>query len=59
MSGGSIPLPVQNKIIMKLGDKVEKAINKTAPKLAEKAKQKGCNCEKRKKWLNNIGAIFG
>lgn len=42
------------------GDMVEKAIETIAPKFAERAKNKGCNCEKRKEWLNNnFGAIFG
>ena len=44
---------------MKLGDKVEKVILKTVPKIASQVKKKGCNCEKRKQWLNNIGAKFG
>ena len=43
----------------KLGDEIEKIINKTSPTLASIAKKKGCNCKKRKEWLNNIGAIFG
>jgi hypothetical protein len=42
-----------------LGDKVEAVIQKIAPKLAEKVKKNGCNCEKRKVWLNNFGANFG
>lgn len=42
-----------------LGDIVEKVIEKVAPKLAEIAKEKGCNCEKRKIWLNNVGGRFG
>lgn len=42
-----------------LGDLLEKGIEKIAPKLAQIAKEKGCNCEKRKEWLNNIGAKFG
>jgi hypothetical protein len=43
-----------------LGDQVEKIIETVAPKLAAKAKEKGCNCNKRKEWLNNnFGAIFG
>lgn len=42
-----------------LGDLLEKGIEKIAPKLAKKAKEKGCNCNKRKEWLNNIGAKFG
>lgn len=41
-----------------LGDIVEKIIEKTVPKLAEKAKKNGCNCEKNKVWLNNVGATF-
>lgn len=41
-----------------LGDIVEKVIEKTVPNLAQKAKEKGCNCKKRKEWLNNVGAIF-
>ena len=41
-----------------LGDKVEKVINTVAPNLAQKAKKKGCKCEKRKQWLNNFGAKF-
>lgn len=42
---------------MKLGDKVEKIIKKTAPSFTEK--RKGCTgCERRKEWLNNVGAIF-
>lgn len=41
-----------------LGDIVEKAIVKIAPRIAEK--KKGCiKCQKRKKWLNNINANFG
>ena len=43
----------------KLGDEVGKVIEKTVPKLATKIKKKGCNCNKRKEWLNNFGAIFG
>jgi len=40
-----------------LGDIVESAIKTIAPKLAEK--KKDCiGCKNRKKWLNNIGAIF-
>ena len=42
-----------------LGDKVESMIEKTVPRLATKLKEKGCNCKKRKEWLNNIGAKFG
>ena len=42
-----------------LGDIVEKVIDTIVPKLAEKAKKNGCNCEKKKIWLNNIGAKFG
>lgn len=42
-----------------LGDVVEKVIKNVAPKLAEKVKEKGCNCEERKVWLNNFGAKFG
>lgn len=42
-----------------LGDIVEKVIETIAPKLAESAKKKGCNCEKRKIWLNNVGGQFG
>jgi hypothetical protein len=41
-----------------LGDIVEKIILKVAPGLAEKAKEAGCNCPKRKEMLNNFGAIF-
>ncbi len=42
-----------------LGDMVEKAIEKTMPRVAEYVKKKGCNCKKRKVWLNNFGANFG
>ena len=49
---------MKNEESMGLGDMVEKAIEKTVPKLAEYVKKKGCNCEKRKIWLNNIGANF-
>lgn len=42
-----------------LGDKVEILIEKIAPELAKKVKEKGCNCEKRKIFLNNFGAKFG
>lgn len=42
-----------------LGDMVENIIESTVPKLAAKAKKKGCKgCNKRKEWLNNVGAIF-
>ncbi|AGO47159.1 hypothetical protein Phi19:2_gp020 [Cellulophaga phage phi19:2] len=41
-----------------LGDFVEKVIKKTVPKIAEKAKQSGCNCDNRRIWLNNFGANF-
>lgn len=43
---------------MGLGDKLEKVIEKTIPKLSKKVKSKNCGCEKRKIFLNNIGAIF-
>lgn len=39
---------------LKLGDLLEKAIMEVAPDLAKKAKENGCNCEKRKEWLNNL-----
>lgn len=40
-----------------LGDIVEKIIKTTLPHTAEKLKE--CTgCMKRKKWLNNVGAIF-
>jgi len=42
-----------------LGDIVEDIIETVVPKLAKKAKERGCNCEKKKIWLNNIGARFG
>lgn len=48
-----------NKNKKGLGDIVEEVIKKTVPNLADKAKEKGCNCNKRKEWLNNVGAIFG
>ena len=41
-----------------LGDFVEKVIEKVAPELAKKAKEKDCKCNERKILLNNIGAIF-
>jgi len=42
---------------MGLGDYTEKLIKKVAPKLA--AKKAGCKeCKKRKKFLNNVGALF-
>ena len=41
-----------------LGDFVEMVIEKTVPKLAKRAKEKGCKCNERKVMLNNIGAIF-
>jgi hypothetical protein len=41
-----------------LGDIVEKIILAVAPTLAEKAKEAGCNCAKRKEMLNNFGAKF-
>lgn len=44
---------------LKLGDLIEKGIEKVAPNLAKLAKAKGCNCNKRKEWLNNIGSNFG
>lgn len=51
-----IPSNVEEKL--GLGDIVEKIILKVAPGLAEKAKEAGCNCPKRKEMLNNFGAIF-
>ena len=42
-----------------LGDNVENIIEAIVPKLAAKVKKEGCNCNKKKEWLNNIGAIFG
>lgn len=41
-----------------LGDKVERVIETIAPNLARAARKRGCNCKKRKEWLNNKGAIF-
>ena len=48
---------MQNKL--GLGDVVEKVIETIVPKLAKIAKEKGCNCEEKKIWLNNFGAKFG
>ncbi len=48
-----------NKGRLKLGDLIEKGIEIIAPTLAQRAKEKGCNCNKRKEWLNNIGSNFG
>ena len=42
-----------------LGDKLERVIEKFLPKTSKKLKEKGCNCDKRKEFLNNIGAKFG
>lgn len=42
-----------------LGDFIEMVIEKTVPKLAAEVKKNGCNCEKKKAWLNNFGAKFG
>jgi hypothetical protein len=44
---------------LKLGDAVEKIIETVVPTLAKIVKEKGCNCNKRKEWLNNFGAKFG
>lgn len=51
-----IPSNVEEKL--GLGDTVEKIILKVVPGLAEKAKEAGCNCLKRKEMLNNFGAKF-
>lgn len=43
-----------------LGDIVERVIEIVVPKVViEKVKAGGCNCEKKKIWLNNFGATFG
>lgn len=41
-----------------LGDVVEEIIENTIPKIAKTVKKRGCNCNRRKRWLNNIGAKF-
>jgi hypothetical protein len=50
--------PTDVKEKLGLGDIVEKIILTIAPTLAEKAKEAGCNCPKRKEMLNNFGAKF-
>lgn len=43
-----------------LGDVIEKVIDTVVPKvIIDEVKARGCNCEKKKIWLNNFGAIFG
>jgi hypothetical protein len=40
---------------LRLGDKLEKLIEKTVPKkIIDKVKEGGCGCGKRKEALNNI-----
>lgn len=47
---------MKNKI--QVGDELEKVIIKFAPRLAQRAKDYGCNCENRKQTLNKIGERF-
>lgn len=46
------------KIDNTLGDQIEEKIKQVLPNISEKVK-KNCQCEKRKTWANNIGALFG
>ncbi|UXQ88754.1 hypothetical protein [Tenacibaculum phage Larrie] len=39
---------------MKLGDRIERGINRYIPRLAVMAHSRGCNCEKRKEFLNKL-----
>lgn len=43
-----------------LGDRMERFIESNMPRTAELVKKdEDCGCGKRKKFMNNIGAIFG
>ena len=43
---------------MRLGDFVERVIEKTMPKAAKRAKESGCGCGKKKAKLNELDKLI-